>query len=738
MIFGRKNKSRQNSVRRAHRQAESREFKPVASEERSALLSQEAVPIQEPEQSLGEAEGEFTDMDPSKSLMAGLTLFHNAVSQGQAGAAQTEWSDECMSELIAVAEIAATESWDDILRPLTDTARILQTYENAQAANGCIPFLAKAYEVLSLMAGDILSGQVRDDVKEKWQECFQFAVDQIESNGLVLISEGGEAVSSSESEIGGEEEGPFSMPQEGDSGDSIAHEGIPSLDDLPSLGEDGHDFGESAPVEMDWLVSSNEDTSESSSPLDALDSLNEELDETIVDEASQISFGAGPDPSQEKPAVRGPFDELCDLGDDDQIEAVAAQEPEAEMPGQVAEVEEEAAEVEAEVEEGPYAATLLDNLSEKLANAQSSGSDFGQILHAMQEDVASLKVNAVDKKCDAAVQLCEIMSKLCDAATQRQGDALDNEFVELAYAFGGAYMDACTAPDAESVSNWGAECSSLIEKWSVPAEEGSAEEPDADAVPADSEAEEVTEESGEEDDDIEDGVDLELLEGATPEVLLKTAQKAAAQGNVADAKLLALSAAANFAILDSEKAENSVKEAETRLKEGQEAATSAREAVNAAEASVSEIEAQVAEAKDSFSVVQERVGGLASSIESQEGTIADFNEQIKALESKRDAELERLGEMNSEIEGAKSDEDAAQRALDERTNDEHEARIALENARQDTKRLEHKRVESEAALEEARDEFSHQRSSLEDIEQTISQIRKKENSQSEDPDSMLF
>ena len=44
-------------------------------------------------------------------------------------------------------EIALSQGWMHLVESLTDVARILQSYENANAAHRCVPFLIESYEI---------------------------------------------------------------------------------------------------------------------------------------------------------------------------------------------------------------------------------------------------------------------------------------------------------------------------------------------------------------------------------------------------------------------------------------------------------------------------------------------------------------------------------------------------------------------------------------------------------------
>lgn len=105
------------------------------------------------------------------------------------------WTDECMNQLIAGIELAAAEGWDGIQEALTDTARVVQSYEESGQANLCVPFLQDSYEILCLMVGDIIVDNVRSGVIQKWRGRYAQAIEELHRAGLSLIrdEEPGEA-----------------------------------------------------------------------------------------------------------------------------------------------------------------------------------------------------------------------------------------------------------------------------------------------------------------------------------------------------------------------------------------------------------------------------------------------------------------------------------------------------------------------------------------------------------------
>lgn len=129
--------------------------------------------------------------DPTQRLLTALGRFQRQVARAEEGAPQESWCDECMNQLIAGIEIALNEDWADVKEALTDAARILQTYEDAGRAEQCVRFLKDSYEILCLMVGDLIVGNVRSGVMKKWQERYERALDELAEAGLTLVDDDG-------------------------------------------------------------------------------------------------------------------------------------------------------------------------------------------------------------------------------------------------------------------------------------------------------------------------------------------------------------------------------------------------------------------------------------------------------------------------------------------------------------------------------------------------------------------
>jgi len=176
--------------------------------------------------------------DPTQRLLTALGRFQRQVVRAEEGASQEAWCDECMNQLISGIEIAVSEDWVDVKEALTDTARVLATYEKARSADQCIRFLKDSYEILCLMVGDLIVGNARSGVLKKWQERYERALDELAESGLTLVDD----------DESGEREAPREREEShagsGEDFDDMVEEGTP--EDAPGSIFDG-DADPSAP-----------------------------------------------------------------------------------------------------------------------------------------------------------------------------------------------------------------------------------------------------------------------------------------------------------------------------------------------------------------------------------------------------------------------------------------------------------------------------------------------------------
>ena len=706
--FGRRNKNRSGLGRRAKATARAG-LSSVASEERSALLSGEAdeevTPAGNPRPANPSSSG-LDPADPTQRLLTVLGRFQTHVVKAQNGAPQAAWSDECMNQLIAAVEIALAHGWTSLVKALTETGRILQTYEDAQDAGDCVTFLAESYDILCLMVGDLIVGGIRPGVLQKWEALYDRALDEVQTAGLTLVQDGEERVASvqaatdiADSEFDAEKPepvSPFDMPTAEAVAADDAEDSLPTLDDLPPLADEAAAVGETPAAAAGLEESEAVVEFESVSPY----SDEEHGEPQPVSEES---------PLEELP----PLGDLPDsIGSSSEEEGAALEDALHAAPGEDAS---SGAFVVVEPESTRQVTEMLDALCDKLAQLkQCAEPDRQAILEAIQEDLATLKAAAHEAGRPGAEWLCQTMRFACLWAFDRQGE-LEDTFFDLAYAFGGIYAEAGDRLDDPAVEHWCAEAETLVsatEEEQVLLDAEPATPPEAEpAVPP---------------------------EADSPQTLLENAQRLMDEGKAADAKFLALQAAANIAKLEAEKVNANVEETERQVRASSEAIDQARATVEQVEQEVAEAEAGISTSRSQLEAIRAQGQEIAASIEETEAGIAELDDQIAALQEERDAKSEALRQTQVELEAHRVQESKTQAELDANTQEEEAARTRLEDARQNVKNLQRRRSEIEAALTRARDELARQRTSLGDIEQTIAQLRSDAAEGASGEDAFLF
>ena len=323
---------------------------------------------------------------------------------------------------------------------------------------------------------------------------------------------------------------------------------------------------------------------------------------------------------------------------------------------------------------------------------------------------------------------------------------IDDRFFELGYAFSGAYVEVEGGPDDPALQNWAGECEALMESWADRAREpGRSDEDlpeviipdDAGPLPVAPLDEGALETPGEQ--EVEVGPSLqEQPQEETTEALLETAHRAVTEGNVSEAKVFALKAAASIAKIEAAKAETLVKETEAHLKEGTVAIAQARDEVRGAEQDVVECEANVAGRRGNLAEIQAGAEETVTKLADVNERVAELDAQIRDLQAQRDTQAQLVEETRAALDTEREREAGAQTELDGLVEAEQAARVHLENARQNVKNLHHKRAEIEKDMEKARETLTRQRMSLADIEQTIAQISGEDEPDGGPADDLLF
>lgn len=392
--------------------------------------------------------------DPTQHVLNALARFKRELPDSSDNSRSKLWPDACMNELIACVEIALEQSWSDFVKPLADTGRVLQTYENAGTPGHCVSFLGDAHEILCLMVGDIIVDTIRPEANEQWLTCYRNALDAIETAGLTLAQDD-QDVSQSEKEGGavGQEQAydatnsvheQQKMPLEVVSNSSSKWsetEELPALDDLPPL-EELAEMG--IEVSADTLggdpgPETSEPPPEQSEQPDLLSSL---------ENVTYLDTGAASSPDES-------MDSEPDSLDDDSPEPDAPESPQQE---ELTDSEPPAA------EPGRMVIEILDCLCDELGQVSSlSGGDRDRSIERITGGITTLKREAKNSNFTAAGKLCEFMEEAGRLAFKEDG-APSQRYIELGYAFCGVYIEATDDDGSASVEAWENECQALIEE----------------------------------------------------------------------------------------------------------------------------------------------------------------------------------------------------------------------------------------------------------------------------------
>ena len=728
MRFSRRNKGplawARRTKSRGQDQDSEQEFGPVASEERHALLSNGA-------DSGDDSSGAYDHEDATQHILSALGRFHRQVAKAKVGATQGMWTDECMSELVAAADIAVREGWRETVEVLTETGRILQTYEDAGQARECVSFLSEAYDILSLMVGDLIVGEVRPGVLQKWQDCYAQALEAVESAGLTLIEDEEEREDERAADSGLETSAaanqaantiPFELPPLDDEDEEYAAasaEDVPTLGSLPPMGESGAE-----PIDETLLAKE-----QAREHLSAADHAGEDrLEEAVASlTGSDIVLGAEDENAADS--------QVSETGDEE--DAVGS----SDAPHAAEEAEEEPA--AATSPENPEIVATLDSFCAGLAKIEKAEDrDLNTVYAAMFDCLAFLDQWAVEVEAEPAQRLSRAMALLCQQMVEGQA-APNDKFLELGYGFCEAFVEATSPDPGAAVETWLEECAALCQQGTQDtespdaaralAEDSGGEAPGSEVIPS---------------DDLEAALDSMAAEAAaspaagendgSPEALLRIAQEAVAGGRTTEAKVFAMQAAAAFAQREAEQSQQRLCDIEHRINEGGMQIESARNELRETEESVAQAEASTREGEEAVAACGEQTLSTRERLDAADSEIEELDARIRELQAQRDAAAERRAEIDGELSKKRDEEAAAEAVLEARRAEEDAARNHLEEARQKVKNLERKRGELELEMERARDYLARHQSSLEDIKQTIAQLRSTDAADAGDSDELLF
>jgi len=697
--FGRRKSNWTNPARIfwGERGADSNGQATLEPDERSAL--QAAL---EEEDALNEEDvGTFTP-DPTERLLSALGRFQRQLAKAENGAAADEWTDECIEHIILGIEIAHDNGWSSIREALTDTARVLQSYEEAGGAADSVGFLHDSYEILCLMVGDIIVDNTGQGVVNKWRQRYQRALEDLQDAGIPLIDDNGEAVSP--------------LPE--------VVETAVAAPDVPEITNDWEDFlaardasaREETASEAPW-----EERGEGAITGGADDDIDGALDEDDSDGFVLPSLAEERQATQELAETDAATDAA--LAEDDEHATFELEDDPTEDAGHLG-------------DDAPALAPLED--FEYVADAEVLVVDT-EVVEELDDEIGSDAVaETVEETAEpeAATTVSEDEAETPDLAAEDLEDEEDSadETPELNFEHQGG--------------DEGAGEDDLLEFAEVPASpEGAAlhqeslfDLDDADESETETTFEETTDQETSEDlfdddadvaaDDAPETVAEAPAEAPiavagpahapdSAEALLQTVQEAMARGDVANAKALALKLAAQMAGMEVSKAESSVQAAEGQLAANRDAIAEAEAEVAAAEEALRQMEEAIAARQQEAAKQRERIDEVRGQMAGVEEEIASIEAQIRELEAKRDVERARLEELDAALNSEMTAESRIAGDLDALADSESRERERLEDVRAGVGRLEQERSEREAALAEAEAMLQARRHSAGEITRTL-------------------
>jgi len=650
---------------------------------------------------------------PTQILLTALGRFQREVKTVEDGKGADGWTDICMNQLIVSTEVALTESWSDVFDALTGTGRILQSYENNKQSEKSLPFLNKSYEVLCLMAGDLIVGSVRQGVREQWNDLFRKQMEFMEGNGIVLIQD--------EDELNERDD---SSPVVEETKDPVEQdlEELSTLDELPPLTE---------------LLNK-----EHSSPVEELEDFQDERDDVTVADPSEglelFNTDTKPAAVDSETVVGNGFETEVEVE-----ENLSSGEPETlrfEPPKRVVEI--------------------IDRLCEQLRSLPELKGDPKTIaLETFMGGLTALQRDAEDHQHEIAAQLSATMLDATEH-TAKWPDQITDDFSDLGFGFCGVFIEALNEGLTENTMEWDAECREWAAKMQELVEK--APEQDTDDVvesesniqtagaPEDLEFEPLEPTIVEEKEEPEANP-VQAIKAANviipaPEgddesqALLNAAQNAALQGDAEGAKNFALKAAEVIAKMEVKNATKVLLDAEERLKETLHESESSKKSVKEEEKNVKSAAKQVSDSEKNTLAIQADLDEQSEQMTVLQKELEKFNQKIETLQKKQEDQVAKIHAAEDQFQQTQRNKETAEETTSRGRSAENERRAELESKRQLVKESQRNAKEIETEIASHRAKLEQEEKSHDDIAQTIDLLGKPQRQEEKESDDngLLF
>jgi hypothetical protein len=597
----------------------------------------------------------FIDTDPTQRLLTVLGRFQRQVNLADSGAPADQWVDACIDQVVGGIEIAFESGWDGVKEALTDTARVLQSYDDGGDPQGAVPFLLDAYEILCLMVGDLIVDNVRSGVMRKWRERYAQAVEQLHASGHRLVDDENPEQEARATTTGT----PSNITPFQPRALSPIEEHDVELRDLASEADDEDD--EDTPFEppsfQEPVDALSQDDGEAESAWNEEENpyLEQELEAALEEEAVEADapeapFGDVPDADEAVTEEEVRYEAMSV----EEYLASRAEEAEEEEPAEV----EYLVEVEAVLEED-----MPDETPEPILAVMEPPAPAPAPVPAPQQDLFDLA-----------------MSEIEAAAHQEPAPAAAPVAAPLGELFEGLPEEAAEVYAVEAAE-------AAPEPVAV---EAARPEPDPETTPE-----------------------------PTPERLWTSARDAMSRGDVSDAKVLALRLAADMAILEARRAEDSVEEAADLLEQVSAAIAEAEQRVADSETHLEDTQQQRSQREQDLDAKREQVIAAEERVTEVEIGIADIEQQIAELQAKLAEEAARLKESQAVLDAEQNDEQAISEEIAQLRELEDASRGALDDARAQAADLREERGVREQSKAAREAHLAKLRSSLEGIESTL-------------------
>jgi len=664
--------------------------------------------------------------DPAQALLNVLGRFQRHYLRGKEGVDQSAWSDDCMNALIDAVDVAVAQRWQEVVSVLTETARVLQTYEDADRANECVPFLTSSHEVMCHMVGDLLSGQIRPGLLRKWESLNERTHAEVEAAGLLLVQDevSDQELAYEAFSVDAQKNSPFDEPSpdietEMDTPEAIAESQAAHMESETTADEPEPMLPFELPELSDEVSSELDDVP----TLDDLPDLSDSGDVTpTVEDAAESEIDEEPPAAEDdvdprilsfpSPPASDELEMETASATEEDIPSLPVDEPSEAIEAPVESVESEQ-EIETEIETtepdpSEDISGILDAACEALSNVTDN-------LDAFELQVRELEARANESEWSGASASCRSVLRLLEMLDTRNIEPTDR-FLELAYGFSGVYVESRDSVSTDEYRAFQKDCVTLLQEWMDDGDE-EAESPEA-AAESDStptlapEEPTLTPTAGTDDPALND--------------LLDTVRAAMQGGRAANAKLLMLQAAARIAQEQEGEASDFVGEAERSLSENTRALEDARNAVQDHENRVTETATKVSEVQHGQEAHRRQTTQLAELLEESQGRVDSLDEQIRELENRRAAAEADRAFAQEELDAARVTEQEHEVQLEAVRGEERDARLQLEEERGRAKALQNSRGDLERAVIAKREQLARQRQSTHDIEQTIEHTRDSE------------